>query len=149
MVAIYNITHPDNTTEHFTQYSNFNRLGSTFPKYYSHVWWRIGVSRKLSPGNFCTFAKISGEFAKALKITFLGLKTIYILKCNIWSCNWFPPSLFTHRIILMGVPLWYYVWKTAHLDKLRGSVPLIFLQVCQFCYLHIVSFTLTITPLCE
>jgi len=26
---------------------------------------------------------LSGEFAKALKITFLGLKTIYILKCNI------------------------------------------------------------------
>ena len=33
---------------------------------------------KLSPGNFCTFAKISGEFAKELKMTFLGLKTIYI-----------------------------------------------------------------------
>ena len=45
---------------------------STFPEYYSHVWWRIGVSRKLLPGNFCTFAKISGKFAKALKMTFLG-----------------------------------------------------------------------------
>ena len=90
---------------------------STFPQCYSHVWWRICVSQKLSLGNFCTIAKISGEFAKALKMTFLGLKTIYILKCNIWSCNWFPPSLFTHRIILMGVPLWYYVWKTAHLDN--------------------------------
>ena len=51
---------------------------STFPQYYSHVWWRIGVSRKFSPGNFCTFAKISGEFAKALKMTFFGLKTICI-----------------------------------------------------------------------
>ena len=54
------------------------RDNSTFPQYYSHVWWRIGVSRKLSPGNFCTIAKISGEFAKALKMKFFGLKTIYI-----------------------------------------------------------------------
>ena len=54
------------------------RDNSTFPQYYSHVWWRIGVSRKLSPGNFCTIAKISGEFAKALRATFLGLKTTYI-----------------------------------------------------------------------
>ena len=51
---------------------------STFPEYYSHVWWRIGVSRKLLPGNFCTFAKISGKFAKALKMTFLSLKIIHI-----------------------------------------------------------------------
>ena len=48
-----------------------------FSQHYSHIWWRIGVSRKFSPGNFCTFAKISGEFAKALKMTFFGLKTIY------------------------------------------------------------------------
>ena len=41
------------------------------------------------------------------------------------------------------------MWKTAHLDKLQGSVPLKFLQVCQFCNLDIVSSTLTITPLCE
>ena len=41
------------------------------------------------------------------------------------------------------------VWKTAHLDKLQGSVPLKVLQVCQFCNLDIVSSTLTITPLCE
>ena len=53
------------------------RDNSTFPQHYSHVWWRIGVSQKFSPGNFCTFAKISGEFAKALKMTFFGLKTIY------------------------------------------------------------------------
>ena len=33
---------------------------------------KIGVSRKLSPGNFCTIAKISGEFAKALKMTFFS-----------------------------------------------------------------------------
>ena len=32
----------------------------------------------LSLGNFCTIAKISGEFAKALKMTFFSLKTIYI-----------------------------------------------------------------------
>ena len=51
---------------------------STFPQYHSHVWWRIGVSRILSPGNFCTIAKISGEFAKALKVTFFGSKRIYI-----------------------------------------------------------------------
>ena len=51
------------------------RDNSTFPQYYSHVWWRIGVSRKLLPGNFCTIAKISGEFAKALKMTFLGFTT--------------------------------------------------------------------------
>ena len=51
---------------------------STFPKHYSHFWWRIGVSRKLSLGNYCTVGKISGEFTKALKMTFLGLKTIYI-----------------------------------------------------------------------
>ena len=56
-----------------------------------------------------------------------------ILQCNIWSCNWFPPSSFTQRIILR-VPLKYYVWKTAHLNKLQGSVPLIFLQVCQVCW---------------
>jgi len=36
------------------------------------------MSQKFSPGKFCTFAKISGEFAKALKMTFFGLKTIYI-----------------------------------------------------------------------
>ena len=49
---------------------------STFPQHYSHVWWRIRVPQKFSPGNFCTFAKISGEFAKALKMTFFGLQTI-------------------------------------------------------------------------
>ena len=54
------------------------RDNSTFPHHYSHAWWRIGVSRKFSPGIFCTFAKISGEFAKALKMTFFGLKTICI-----------------------------------------------------------------------
>ena len=54
------------------------RDNSTFPQHYSHVWWRIGVSRKFSPGNYCTVGKISGEFTKALKMTFLGLKTIYI-----------------------------------------------------------------------
>ena len=54
------------------------RDNSTFPLHYSHVWWRIGVSRKLSPGNYCTVGKIPGEFPKALKMTFLGLKTIYI-----------------------------------------------------------------------
>ena len=59
------------------------RDNSTFPQYYSNVWWRIRVSWKLSPGNFCTIAKISGEFAKALKMTFLGLKTIYI--CIIYT----------------------------------------------------------------
>ena len=52
------------------------RNDSTFPQHYSHVWWRIRVSQKFSPGNFCTFAKISGEFAKALKMTFFGLQTI-------------------------------------------------------------------------
>ena len=40
---------------------------STFPQYYSHVWWRIGVSRKLSLGNYCTVGKILGEFAKKTK----------------------------------------------------------------------------------
>ena len=45
---------------------------STFPQHYSHVWWRIRVSQKFSPGKFCTFAKISGEFAKALKMNFFG-----------------------------------------------------------------------------
>ena len=28
-----------------------------------------------------------------------------ILKCNIWSCSWFPPSWFTQIIILRVVPL--------------------------------------------
>ena len=54
-----------------------------FQPYYSHSRWRIYMSRKISLANFCTVANISGEFAKALKMTFLGLKTIYILKCNI------------------------------------------------------------------
>ena len=37
-MAIYNITHPDNTTEHFTQYSNFNQLGRKID--YPHLPWR-------------------------------------------------------------------------------------------------------------
>ena len=41
------------------------------------------------------------------------------------------------------------ILKAAHFGKLQGSVPLKFLQVCQFCNLDIVSSTLTFTPLCE
>ena len=55
-----------------------SRDNSYFPHHYSHSRWRIYMSRKISLANFCTVAKISGEFAKALKMTFLGLKTIYI-----------------------------------------------------------------------
>ena len=51
------------------------RDNSTFPHHYSHVWWRIWVSQKLSLANYCTVSKIPGEFKKALKMTFLGLKT--------------------------------------------------------------------------
>ena len=68
----YHIT-PDLSTSMWVPRDN-----STFPQHNSHVWWRIGVSRKFSPGNYCTVGKISGEFTKALKKTFLGLKTFYI-----------------------------------------------------------------------
>ena len=54
----------------------------TFPQHNSHVWWGIGVSRKLSPGNYCTVGKISGEFAK---------KT----KWNVLHQQWYLSSLFT------------------------------------------------------
>ena len=64
-------------------------------------------------------------------------------------CIWFPPCLFIQRNKMRGVPSLKYVGKTPHLEKLQGSAPLKFLQVCQFCNMDIVSSTLTITPLCE
>ena len=71
---VYNHICPgDLSTSMWVSRDDFN-----FQPYYSHSRWRIYMSRKISLANFCTVANISGEFAKALKMTFLGLKTIYI-----------------------------------------------------------------------
>ena len=40
-----------------------SRDNSYFPHYYSHSRWRIYMPRKISFANYCTVAKISGEFA--------------------------------------------------------------------------------------
>ena len=63
------------------------RDNSTFPQHYSHVWWRIGVSRKLSLGNYCTVGKISGEFAKKTKWSVLHQQWCLSSLFTQWSNN--------------------------------------------------------------
>ena len=63
------------------------RDNSTFPQHNSHVWWGIGVSRKLSLGNYCTVGKISGEFAKKTKWSVLHQQWSLWSLFTQWSNN--------------------------------------------------------------